>query len=266
MPRISEKDIPAPEELSRIFSKATGDPEVLDERDRLLLTIWEERVREGILAQAKSPTTEPHRWRLPDERESVTHRFEIPNPNAIAIQATCPKCDKQFQVKDEDTGEFVGYLSMGMYPDGSLGEIFLTMAKQGSFISGIMDGFVTTISIGLQHGIPLETFARKFKHAAFEPSGMVMGAPPGLQGFYKSVLDYLFRYLEWKFPEGKLRGEPRPAAKPQLPTLVPPLPQSAPAASPAEASSGGEESPGEASTDASEGAEASTDASEGEES
>lgn len=258
MPRINEKDIPAPEELSAIFSKATGDPETLDERDRLLLRIWEERIRESILARADSPTTEPHRWRLPDERRSETHRFEIPNPNAATIQAICPKCGERFRAKDEDTGEFVGYLTMGMYPNGSLGELFLTMAKQGSFVSGIMDGFVTTISIGLQHGIPLETFARKFKHAAFEPSGMVMGAPKGLQGFYKSVLDYLFRYLEQKFPEGRLQTEAQPKPAPAtLPTLVPPLPQSDVAASTTEASTAGDESGTEASdggTEASEGA------------
>lgn len=189
-PRLPESLIPPPDELSKLFSEATRDPETLDDRDRLLLSIWEERVRPKVLQRAKSPTAEPHRWKLPDERDSITARFEFPAP--------------------DEGEEFVGYITAGRYDDGYIGEIFLEIAKEGSFVSGIMDAFVTAVSIGLQHGIPLATFAQKFKHAGFGPSGMVIGAPEGLQGFYKSVLDYLFHYLEHRYPDGRLPPEQEP--------------------------------------------------------
>lgn len=224
--RLPDSLLPPPEELSKIFSEVTGDPEKIDARDRLLLSVWEERVRPRILQLSESPTAEPHRWRLPDERKSITARFEIP--------AT------------EEKDEFVGYITMGMYDDEYLGEIFLSIAKEGSFVSGIMDAFVTAVSIGLQHGIPLSTFARKFKFSGFEPSGMVMGAPAELRGsFFKSVLDYLFQYLEHKFPEGRL--PPRKAED-----------YSEVDVSPADAS------PGAESAGAKSAAGASTEASEGE--
>jgi ribonucleoside-diphosphate reductase alpha chain len=225
--RLPDSLLPPPEELSKIFSEVTGDPEKLDKRDRLLLSVWEEKVRPKILQRAQSPTAEPHRWKLPDERKSITARFEFPAQN--------------------EDDEFVGYITTGMYDDEAIGEIFLEIAKEGSFVSGIMDAFVTSVSIGLQHGIPLSTFARKFKHAGFGPSGMVIGAPEGLQGFYKSVLDYLFHYLEHRYPDGRL-----PPRKLDDYSEVP--------TSPEEASAGAESAGAESTT----GGGASTDASDGE--
>ena len=184
--RLPDETIPDIEELSTLFSEAAGQSESLTARDRRLLVLWERTVREHILSRHVSPTTEPHRWPLQDERASITHKFCIPSD-------------------DSEVEDFEGYLTAGCYDDGKLGEIFLTMAKEGSFVSGIMDSFVTAISIGLQHGISLEAFARKFKHTAFEPAGLVQGAPQELRGFTKSVLDYLFRWLELRFPGGRLR-------------------------------------------------------------
>jgi len=181
--KLPESLIPDPSGLSELFSKATGDKETLDERDRKLLLVWEQVVRGWLLDSAVGPIGEPHRWHLPDERKAITHRFEIPDP---------------------DGPPFKGYLTMGLYPNGQLGELFLEIAKEGAFISGIMDALVTCLSIALQHGIPLATFLDKFRHTKFVPAGRVNGAPEAIQGFFGSVLDYLAKYLAYRFPNGVL--------------------------------------------------------------
>ena len=113
----------------------------------------------------------PIRKRLPDERPSVTHKFSIAGHE--------------------------GYLHIGLYPDTSMpGEIFITMAKQGSTISGLMDTFATAISIALQYGVPLEDLCRKFSHTRFEPSGFTNNKQIPIA---KSIMDYIFRYLSLKF-------------------------------------------------------------------
>ena len=113
----------------------------------------------------------PIRKRLPDERPSVTHKFSIAGHE--------------------------GYLHIGLYPDtGMPGEIFITMAKQGSTIAGLMDAFATAISIAMQYGVPLEDLCNKFSHTRFEPSGFTNNKQIPIA---KSVMDYIFRYLALKF-------------------------------------------------------------------
>lgn len=110
------------------------------------------------------------RRRLPDERRSITHKFEI--------------------------GQHQGYITVGLYDDGNPGEIFLKMSKEGSSLSGLVDAFATSISIGLQYGVPLKVFVTKFAHTRFEPSGPTQN--PNLPEA-KSVVDYVFRWLAIKF-------------------------------------------------------------------
>jgi ribonucleoside-diphosphate reductase alpha chain len=124
---------------------------------------------------AAAPTVEkvvyrPIRRKLPDERRSVTHKFSI--------------------------GGHEGYITVGMYDDGSPGEIFITMAKEGSTISGLMDAFATAVSFSLQYGVPLKFLVDKFSHVRFEPSGWT-----GNQQipYAKSIMDYIFRWLGAKF-------------------------------------------------------------------
>ncbi len=112
----------------------------------------------------------PQRRKLPDERKAFTHKFEV--------------------------GGHQGYITVGMYEDNKPGEIFLTIAKEGSTISGLMDAFATAISIGLQYGVPLETFVEKFAFMRFEPQGMTKN--PRIR-FANSLVDYIFRYLASKF-------------------------------------------------------------------
>ncbi|MBZ0112206.1 MAG: vitamin B12-dependent ribonucleotide reductase [Thermoanaerobaculia bacterium] len=121
-------------------------------------------------ATATGPTT--LRRRLPDERQSVTHKFSI--------------------------GDHEGYLTVGMYDDGQPGEIFLVMAKEGSTISGLMDAFATAISIALQYGVPLPALVEKFSHTRYEPAGFTRNRRIP---YAKSVTDYIFRWLASRFLE-----------------------------------------------------------------
>jgi len=111
------------------------------------------------------------RHRLPDERPSLTHKFSIAGHE--------------------------GYLHIGMYPDTKMpGEIFITMAKEGSTISGLMDAFATSISIALQYNVPLEDLCNKFSHMRFEPNGFTNNRQIPIA---KSIMDYIFRYLSLRF-------------------------------------------------------------------
>ena len=113
------------------------------------------------------------RRRLPDERRALTHHFSIAGQE--------------------------GYLTVGVYEDGLPGEIFITMAKQGSTISGLMDAFATVVSLALQHGVPLRVLCEKLSHMRFEPSGW-SGNPK--IGYAKSLMDYIARWLELRFLTG----------------------------------------------------------------
>jgi ribonucleoside-diphosphate reductase alpha chain len=112
----------------------------------------------------------PTRRKLPDERSSITHKFSI--------------------------GGHEGYITVGLFEDGTPGEIFITMAKEGSTISGLMDSFATTVSYALQYGVPLKFFVDKFSHVRFEPSGWT-GNPQ--VPYAKSIMDYIFRWMGGKF-------------------------------------------------------------------
>jgi len=134
----------------------------------------------------------PSRRRLPDERRAMTHHFSIAGHE--------------------------GYLTVGVYEDGSPGEIFIRIAKEGSTISGLMDSFATVVSLALQHGVPLDVLCAKFSHTRFEPSGW-SGNPK--IGFATSLMDYLFRWLELKFLKNE--QEELFASRPSsIPSTLPP--------------------------------------------
>jgi ribonucleoside-diphosphate reductase alpha chain len=114
------------------------------------------------------------RHKLQEERASITHKFNV--------------------------GGHEGYITVGLYPDGEPGELFITMAKEGSTVSGLMDSFALAVSIALQHGVPLKLFCEKFAHTRFEPSGWTNN--PEI-GFAKSIMDYIFRWLQLRFLTGQ---------------------------------------------------------------
>ncbi|HEX3967570.1 MAG TPA: vitamin B12-dependent ribonucleotide reductase, partial [Edaphobacter sp.] len=114
------------------------------------------------------------RHRLPDERASLTHKFSIAGHE--------------------------GYITVGLYPNGQPGEIFIRMAKEGSTVSGLMDSFATAASLALQHGVPLRVLCEKFAHSRFEPSGWTGNEHIG---YAKSIMDYIFRWLQLRFLSGQ---------------------------------------------------------------
>ena len=122
------------------------------------------------LARAQAEAALPHRRRLPAERAAVTHKFDIAGHE--------------------------GYITVGLYPDGQPGEIFLKMAKEGSTVSGLMDSFATTVSVALQYGVPLRDLVNKFAHVRFEPSGFTGNQEIPIA---KSSVDYIFRWLGSRF-------------------------------------------------------------------
>jgi len=121
----------------------------------------------------------PARRKLPDERQAITHKFDISGHE--------------------------GYITVGLFEDGMPGEIFLVMAKEGSTISGFADAFAQAISYALQYGVPLQALVDKFSHVRFEPSGMTKNADVR---FAKSIVDYIFRWMASKFlsPEAQYRA------------------------------------------------------------
>jgi len=150
----------------------------------------------------------PKRRKLPDERHSITHKFDIAGHE--------------------------GYITVGLFEDGTPGEIFLVMAKEGSTISGFADAFAQAVSYALQYGVPLQALVDKFSHARFEPSGMTKN--PEVR-FAKSIVDYIFRWMATKFLSAEaqfragvnMREEPAERVEPAAPKVT----ISAPAATPA---------------------------------
>jgi ribonucleoside-diphosphate reductase alpha chain len=151
--------------LSTSSGAETSEPE---------LGVSSDEDREEILNAARRA---PYRRRMPSTRQSLTHKFEVAGHE--------------------------GYLTVGMYEDGRPGELFITMAKEGSTVGGTMDAFGTAISLCLQYGVPVPELCQKFAHSRFEPSGFTKNPDIPIA---KSLVDYIFRWLHVTFPNGTLDG------------------------------------------------------------
>ncbi len=112
----------------------------------------------------------PQRRRLPDDRTEVGRKFKV--------------------------GEYEGYIHVGLFEDGTPGDIFVDIAKEGTTLAGLMNSFMISVSLGLQYGVPLEVYVSKFSHMRFEPSGMTND--PDIR-VAKSIVDYIFRWMGKKF-------------------------------------------------------------------
>ena len=146
----------------------------------------------------------PRRRRLPDERKAITHKFSI--------------------------GSHEGYITIGLYDDGKPGEMFVTMAKEGTVVAGLMASLATTVSIALQYGVPLQVLVNKFVHVRFEPSGYTKNEHIRIA---KSIVDYIFRWMALKFlsPEEQstvginvvIAPSEAPSAQPAVPEKIEPV-------------------------------------------
>jgi ribonucleoside-diphosphate reductase alpha chain len=137
--------------------------------------VIENRIKEleGVVAKLRSEAGKPLRRRLSDTRQALTHKFNI--------------------------ADHEGYLTVGLFEDGQPGELFITMAKEGSTIGGLMDSIGTLTSMAFQYGVPLEALVRKFAHQRFEPSGFTKNAEIRNAS---SITDYVFRWLALQFVPG----------------------------------------------------------------
>jgi ribonucleoside-diphosphate reductase alpha chain len=140
------------------------------------------------IAKLRTQLGVPSRHRLPDTRRAITHKFDIAGHE--------------------------GYITVGLFEDGTPGELFITMAKEGSTIGGLMDTIGTLVSLALQYGVPLETLVKKFAHQRFEPSGFTKNSDIPIA---KSISDYLFRWFGCQFIEGYREANSPNTAQEELP-------------------------------------------------
>ena len=155
-------------------------------RTQPLTTSQVDNSEEGLAADMEAErilktVATPFRRRMPATRQSITHKFEVAGHE--------------------------GYLTVGMYEDRRPGELFITMAKEGSTVGGTMDAFGTAISLCLQYGVPVQELCKKFAHSRFEPSGFTKN--PNIP-MAKSIVDYIFRWLDMTFPGGQAKEPERP--------------------------------------------------------
>jgi ribonucleoside-diphosphate reductase alpha chain len=126
--------------------------------------------KDSSAAPASPPAPLRVRKRLPDDRVEVGRKFKV--------------------------GEYEGYIHVGLYEDGTPGDIFVDIAKEGTTLAGLMNSFMISVSLGLQYGVPLEVYVSKFAHMRFEPSGMTNDADIRVA---KSIVDYIFRWMGKRF-------------------------------------------------------------------
>ena len=127
-----------------------------------------------------SPGHQKFRHKLPEERAAITHKFNIAGHE--------------------------GYLTVGLYEDGRPGEMFITMSKHGSMVSGLLDSIAVSVSVGLQYNVPLEVFVSLFKHRRFDPAGITNNPDEDLREA-TSVVDYIFRWMEKKFLDAPVESD-----------------------------------------------------------
>ncbi|HEV3485612.1 MAG TPA: hypothetical protein VG106_09410, partial [Vicinamibacterales bacterium] len=177
--------------ISGAISKTVNLPEqtTVDEVAQLVVEAWRLGVKaiaiyrdnckvaqplsgksDGEIALPPPPLAAPQRRRLPDDRTEIGRKFRV--------------------------GDYEGYIHIGLYDDGSPGDVFVDIAKEGTTLAGLMNSFMISVSLGLQYGVPLDVYVSKFAHMRFEPSGMTND--PDIRNA-KSIVDYIFRWMGKKF-------------------------------------------------------------------
>jgi len=174
--------------ISGAISKTVNMPEEasVEEVEQLFIESWKLGLKAVAIYRDNCKVAQP----LSADKKQTAH---VPEPSELAhpvrkrLPMSRPSTTTSFQVGDAE-----GYITAGSYPDDGLGEIFLKTSKQGSTLAGVMDAFAIAVSIGLQYGVPLETYVSKFINTKFEPSGMTND--PDIR-FASSMIDYVFRRL-----------------------------------------------------------------------
>jgi ribonucleoside-diphosphate reductase alpha chain len=174
--------------ISGAISKTVNMPEhvTVEEVEQLFIESWKLGLKAVAIYRDNCKVAQPL---SADKKKgiAVTESADLARPERKRLPSLRPSTTRSFQVGDAE-----GYITAGMYPDDGLGEIFLKTSKQGSTLSGVMDAFAIAVSIGLQYGVPLESFVSKFINMKFEPSGMTND--PDIR-FATSLVDYVFRRL-----------------------------------------------------------------------
>ena len=183
--------------ISGAISKTVNMPEeaTVEEVEQLFIESWKLGLKAVAIYRDNCKVAQPL---SADKKKTadVPVAAELAQPVRRRLPMTRPSTTTSYQVGDAE-----GYITAGSYPDDGLGEIFLKTSKQGSTLSGVMDAFAIAVSIGLQYGVPLETYVSKFINMKFEPSGMTND--PDIR-FASSLVDYVFRKLALDYlPEDK---------------------------------------------------------------
>ncbi len=182
--------------ISGAISKTVNLPEQtdVDEVSQLLLDAWKLGVKAIAIyrdnckvaqplsgkgdGSAVALLAKPRRRRLPDDRTEVGRKFRV--------------------------GDYEGYIHVGLFEDGTAGDVFVDIAKEGTTLAGLMNSFMISVSLGLQYGVPLEVYVSKFSHMRFEPSGATNDEDIRIA---KSLVDYIFRWLGKKFLDTETQQE-----------------------------------------------------------
>jgi len=174
--------------ISGAISKTVNMPEhvTVEEVEQLFVESWKLGLKAVAIYRDNCKVAQPL---SADKKKGATQPepAELAKPVRKRLPSVRPSTTRSFQVGDAE-----GYITAGSYPDDGLGEIFLKTSKQGSTLSGVMDAFAIAVSIGLQYGVPLESFVAKFINMKFEPSGMTNDTDVR---FATSLVDYVFRRL-----------------------------------------------------------------------
>jgi ribonucleoside-diphosphate reductase alpha chain len=182
--------------ISGAISKTVNMPETatVEEVEKLFVESWKLGLKAVAIYRDNCKVAQP--LSADKKKTAEVPLVELAQPVRRRLPMSRPSTTTSYQVGDAE-----GYITAGSYPDDGLGEIFLKTSKQGSTLSGVMDAFAIAVSIGLQYGVPLETYVAKFINMKFEPSGMTND--PDIR-FATSLVDYVFRRLALDYlPEDK---------------------------------------------------------------
>jgi len=184
--------------ISGAISKTVNMPEdvTIEDVEQLFVEGWRLGLKAVAIYRDNCKVAQPL---SADKKAKDAVEVAAGGPVRRRLPSTRPSKTFSFSVGDAD-----GYIIAGEYPEDGIGEIFLKVAKQGSTLSGIMDAFAISVSLGLQYGVPLEAYVQKFINMRFEPSGM--STDPDIR-FASSLVDYIFRRLALEYlDEAKRTG------------------------------------------------------------